>query len=161
MGGLTQQRLKELFKYDPETGAFTRRVGRGSAKAGAIAGYRRRQGYLMIRVGRHLYYAHRLVWLYMHGKWPDDQIDHINGVRDDNRLSNLREATPAQNMQNMRNKKDGLPGSYRDKKSGRWVSRIGVGGEVRYLGRFDTAEEAHEAYARAKVELHPFSHAGE
>lgn len=156
MHELTQQRLKELFKYDPETGVFTRRISRGGIKAGTIAGCRHSQGYLVIGIDRRLYLAHRLAWLYIHGRWPREQIDHINRVRDDNRLSNLREATPAQNIQNV--KKPLGAYWYEDRK--KWSSGIMVHGKKKHLGYFDTVEEAHDAYTRARAELHPYSHVG-
>ena len=89
---LTQARLKELFTYDPLIGTFVRRERRGSARAGEIAGTDNGCGYLQIAVDRRVYVAHRMAWLYVHGIWPPAQIDHINMIRDDNRIANLRKA---------------------------------------------------------------------
>src|SRR5690606_34614864 len=98
---LTQQRLKELLYYDPETGIFTRLVGRSGprARAGDVAGSDNGKGYIRIYVDGRPYKAHRLAWFYMHGEWPEE-IDHRNGERADNRLSNLRPVTRQQNNLN-------------------------------------------------------------
>lgn len=95
-----------------------------------------------------------------YGKFPSDSIDHINGDRSDNRIANLREATIAENKQNIGNapshNKSGLIGAHRDASGRGWSSCIIVNKKYTYLGRFATAEEAHAAYVKAKTELHPF-----
>jgi hypothetical protein len=101
MCDLTQARLKQLLDYDPETGVFTWRVNRGgAAKAGTRAGCPTPFYYRVIRIGGRSRREHSLAWLYVHGHWPADELDHINRVRDDNRIANLREVTHAENMQN-------------------------------------------------------------
>ena len=161
MQELTQARLKELVHYDPDTGVFTWRITQGRCKAGAVAGTRSTGDYWTIRVDRHRYSAHRLAFLYMAGKWPDDVVDHVNGMRNDNRWSNLREATRAENMQNMRrarvDNRVGLLGAAWDKHANKWLARIKLNGKQRHIGYFATAEAAHAAYLTAKAELHPFS----
>lgn len=100
---LTQDRLKELMRYDEETGILTRRVSTSSnARAGDIAGSKDKDGYLVIRIDKKLYRAHRLAFLYVYGRFPEEFTDHINGIRDDNRISNLREVTRQENMQNQK-----------------------------------------------------------
>jgi len=97
------------------------------------------------------YLQHRLVWLYVHGRWPKDQIDHINGNRSDNRLCNLREATCSQNLMNARahsHNTSGLKGACKHE-PGYWSSVIRVNGKNKYLGRFKSPEEAHAVYASA------------
>ena len=97
-------RLKEVLGYDAKTGVFVwRYVRKGmSSNRSLVAGMPRKvRGYRYIRIDGQLYAAHRLAWLYIHGRWPVDQIDHINGIRDDNRLVNLREATNGQNQQKL------------------------------------------------------------
>lgn len=99
---LTQARLRELLQYNPETGIFTwlqRRAGK--AQKGSIAGRYHPSGHRIIRVDVTSYYAHRLAWIYVHGHIPDGLvIDHINNVRDDNRICNLRPVTQKVNIQN-------------------------------------------------------------
>lgn len=92
---LTQARLKELFHYDKETGAFTHIKARRGVRVGKILGCLANNGYLVIRADGKLYLAHRLAWMYVHGAFPPDQLDHINRMRTDNRLCNLRLATNA------------------------------------------------------------------
>jgi hypothetical protein len=88
---LAAERLRERLRYDGGTGVFTRRVGSGHARAGEIAGSVHSTGYVRIGIDGGKYTAHRLAWLYVHGVWPSDQIDHINRNRSDNRIANLRE----------------------------------------------------------------------
>jgi hypothetical protein len=94
---LTQARLKELLDYNPDTGIFTRKVSRPGFRVGDVAGSLTERGYIKIGIDGKNYSAHRLAWLYVHGKSPDNCIDHINGVRDDNRISNLRDVTSQEN----------------------------------------------------------------
>ena len=112
-----------------------------------------------IRVAKRLYLAHRIVWLYMHGSWPEGDIDHINGERADNRSRNLRSVSRSVNNENRvvasaDNKSTGLIGAHYHKYSGKFTSQIVVREQKFYLGYFDTAEEAHDAYMTAKAELH-------
>ena len=156
---LTAERLRELLHYDPETGVFTWRVNRGrTAKAGSQAGSPH-DGYVQITVDGREYKAHRLAWLYVHGVWPVGQIDHRFGIRNDNRIGELRDVTPSVNSQNQRiakrsNKSSGLLGAYWHNVSNKWMAHIGVAGKKIHLGMFDTAEAAHAAYIEAKRRLH-------
>lgn len=153
---LTQAELKQLFHYDPETGLFIRLTTVSSrANAGDIAGWKNNYGYLQITIHRKQYLAHRLAWLYIHGKFPDHQIDHINHNRSDNRLCNLRAVTHQQNQWNLSNQKSNISGYtgvyfYRNK----YRALIGVSNKNITLGAFSTPQEAHQAYLRAKAELH-------
>ena len=92
---LTAERLRERLHYDAETGVFTRRFGSGHARAGDMAGTVHRTGYVRISIDGGKYTAHHLAWLYVHGVWPSDQIEHINRKRSDNRIANLRERRAA------------------------------------------------------------------
>ncbi|WP_217901293.1 HNH endonuclease signature motif containing protein [Rhodoferax sp. TH121] len=157
---LTAERLRELLHYDPETGVFTWAKARKGQKApaGSVAGYLEKDGHWGICVvGRH-YRAHRLAWLYVHGSWPANEIDHRNGIKTDNRITNLRDATRTVNAENLRQAKSnnscGLLGVYLHKSSGLWHARIKVGGKVTSLKYHGTKEAAHEVYIRAKRELH-------
>lgn len=158
---LTQSRLKELLHYDPETGAFTWRgsIGR-KIRAGDKAGSRCGKGYWVIGFTRKYYKAHRLAWLYVHGRFPIGDIDHINGVRHDNRIVNLREATKAENGQNIckhRDNKSGFIGVSWHPATRKWRSRIRTNRKLKSLGLFDTPDAAYSAYLAAKAELHTFN----
>ena len=88
---ITQEELKELLDYNPETGLFTWNVYnniKNKTTAGTF-----NDGYIQIKIKQKIYQAHRLAWLYVYGEWPKGQIDHINGIRDDNRIENLRDVT--------------------------------------------------------------------
>lgn len=159
---LTQERLKELLSYDQASGVFTWNLRPArSLVAGQAAGSKHAKGYTVIRISRVAYFAHRLAWLYMTGEWPSRQVDHINGVRNDNRWCNLRTATQAENSQNQRgprsDSKSGLLGVTWSKQGKKWQAQIKVDRVNRHLGCFTDKHEAHAAYLRAKAELHPFS----
>lgn len=150
---LTAARLRELLHYDPETGVFTSRVVRNQLRPGQPVGYLNDQSYIWFIVDCRYYKAHRAAWLYMTGEWPKHQIDHINRVKDDNRWANLRDVPAAVNSQNRRHSsKSGLLGVSPDGR--RWRTQISVGGVDKWLGRFDTPEEAHAVYLEAKRRLH-------
>jgi hypothetical protein len=149
----THERLKELADYDPETGVFTWRASRPRARKGAIAGTKRPDGYWAIAIDCKLCYAHRLAWLYMTGKWPTADIDHINGNKSDNRIANLRQATRSQNKANTpppRHNTSGLKGVSLEGR--RWKAQIERDGKKCHLGLFDTPEEAYAAYCKAARE---------
>jgi hypothetical protein len=152
---LTAQRLRALLNYDTETGVFTWRVSRGHIAKGSVAGNINGDGYWQIGVNYSRYQAHRLAWLYMTGEWPINEIDHKNRVRDDNKWSNLREATSSQNHRNARALTSGLKGTHFDKQSNRWRAFIHQNGKQRYLGNFATAAEAHAAYCTAAMGIDP------
>ena len=151
---LEQSELKTLFDYDPESGWFTNRYSRGRAKAGERAGSLTGHGYRRIVIDYVKYYEHHLAWLYTYGEFPDE-LDHINCVPSDNRIVNLRPCTRSQNNFNSLRPtgESGLRGAYLDKRTLQWYSKIQVGGQVKFLGDFNSPEEAHEAFMAA-VELH-------
>lgn len=154
---LTAERLRELLHYEPETGIFRGRVTSGGRLAGDVAGYCSHSGYVEIRVDRRPYYAHRLAWLYVYGIWPSGGIDHRNQIKHDNRIDNLREATGSQNGANTGKRIDntsGFKGVSWSKQSRRWQAHIRSHGRSKYLGLFDTPEEAHAAYVEAAHCLH-------
>ena len=153
---LTQIELRNILDYAPETGCFTwRKSPSDKIRVGQIAGGRHCQGYTSITFLGQKYLAHRLAWLYCFGVWPKDQIDHINGVKTDNRIKNLREATAVENGRNMRLPKDntsGYKGVYRDRTRRKWLAHIRVNGVMKNLGRFTDIEAAANAYAKAARE---------
>lgn len=160
---LTQTRLKELLHYDPETGIFINKISRGGQKVGAVSGGIMPGycgGYIRIRLDQRRYLAHRLAWLYMTGNLPEKQIDHINHVRGDNRFSNLRESTQAENTRNASMchlNKSGKTGVYFHKKNMKWAAQIGHGSNKEYLGSFDYKHEAISARKQAELKrgYHP------
>jgi hypothetical protein len=128
--------------------------------SGKIAGSLE-EGYLRLGVDGKKYLAHRLVWLYVHGEFPPEYIDHINGNGCDNRITNLRAATNKENSQNRTRKNKGckstLLGVHLRKDRGVYKAVIQVDSVSKYLGSFRTEQEAHEAYVKAKREIHPFN----
>lgn len=158
---LTQSRLKSLLSYDPDTGLFTwvhQKVGsgRGRIEPGSIAG-RNVKGYRSIKVDQRAHYAHRLAWFYVHGVWPVDQIDHINGDKSDNRICNLRPASNSENLRNIgakRNCSSGIKGVDWVEKDQRWRARIRTPQGRIDLGYFREKDQAAAAYAKAAHELH-------
>lgn len=157
---LTAERLRELLSYDPESGLFTRRLGRAAnAPADIVAGHADSRGYVKFMVDGRRYFAHRLAWFYVHGRWPVAMIDHRNGVRSDNWIKNLREATTGQNQQNRKMNKDNKsnrPGVSWSRSDRKWRAEIKIGGETRFLGNFDCPDAAGDAYIEAKAKLHTF-----
>lgn len=146
---ITQHELHERLSYDPETGMFRWRHKRRGLRAGSIAGTILSNGYRRIKQGSVLYLAHRLAWFYVHGEWPQRDIDHINGDRDDNRIENLRQATRSQNCMNAGD----VSGITWDKDRGRWRAHIKKDYKSYFLGRFDTRAEALIARRNAEQEL--------
>jgi hypothetical protein len=132
---LTQAALKAHVSYDPITGLFTRLIASQKTLTGELAGWEY-NGYTYLRVDNTAYKAHRLAFLYMTGGFPAEHVDHINGIRDDNRWANLREVTNAENTKNRRlnkNNKSGVPGVKYKKSTARW--EVYAGGSPRfYIG---------------------------
>ena len=152
--------LRTLFHYSPETGVFTRKVKTSSrAKVGVPVGNRCGQGHLQIRFDGVRHLAHRLAWLYVHGEWPAQMIDHINGDPADNRIANLRDVSASINAQNQRsatkkNKRSMLLGAHFHAQSGKFLAHIRLAGVARHLGSFETEQEAHAAYIAEKRRVH-------
>ena len=156
---LTQQKLKELLDYNPNTGDFVWKISCGKrAPVGAIAGSYN-QGYKFIKISSKKYSAHRLAWLHTYGQFPQHQLDHINRIRDDNRIDNLREVTNAQNQQNVTPRKDntsGVKGVEFHTATKKWQVRIAVNGKRIYLGLYNNFEDAIVARKQAEQTYHPF-----
>lgn len=154
---ITLRRLKELFRYDAETGNFIRVLAQPGQSVGSAAGTIGDRGYRVIKIDGKSYKAHRLAWLYVSGWLPALDIDHINGDTSDNRIVNLREATKEQNLANCRRYKSnssGLKGVCWHKASGKWSSYIQARGKRKHLGLYNSPIEAHHAFLEAAKELH-------
>lgn len=141
--------IKSLFDYCPISGSLLWKSPKGKVKKGTIAGYLE-QGYRRVEIDNKKILVHKLIWLYIYGTWPINQIDHINGIRDDNRIENLREVSNRGNSQNKNRVRSGkLLGAYK-LPSGKYYSRIYINKLSQYLGSFDTELQAHEAYLAAE-----------
>lgn len=157
---ITVERLKEVLRYEPLTGDFIwiKRLNSRSTP-GKVAGRLDSHGYIQIMIDKKLYFSHRLAFLYVNGYFPPQHlcVDHVNGVRTDNRWENLRIVTWSLNQQNRhhvrKNSKSKLIGAFWCKGSGKWRSCLTINGSRVELGRFDTAEQAHAAYVEAKSKL--------
>lgn len=151
---LTADRLHDLLDYNPETGLFTRRTSRGNVKAGTPAGRIQTDGYRQVVIDGKYYLVHRLVWLWHHGKWPDHEIDHIDQNKLNNRIENLRDVERHINIANRRSyNASGFKGVSKKTKGSGFFARLNrIDGKVDYLGVFDTAEAAHQAFKVAHVE---------
>lgn len=151
---LTQVELKDLLHYDPDTGEFywLKKVLKDTVKI-KRAGSKYKSGYRFIKIGKKYYPEHRLVWLYVYGNFPDKDIDHINHIKDDNRLCNLREVTHAQNMKNLplaKNNSSGVSGIYWCKTKGKYISQIKLNGKRIYQRSF---HDINEAISQRKAKL--------
>lgn len=149
---LTQERLKELLDYDPETGVFTWKSRIRGIRIGQVAGSNVK-GYRQIQIDKERHYSHRLAWLYIYGCWPLNELDHINRIKEDNRIANLREVTRQENCWNigkLKTNSSGYTGVNLHKQYGKWRANIRIQGKYKHLGYFNTPEEAHYAYSTAK-----------
>lgn len=155
---LTAERLRNILTYDPSSGVFRwinggRNIRRGQEAGATVNGYR------VIQIDGRRHYGQRLAWLYTFGRWPTDEIDHINGDPSDNKLQNLRDVTRSANMHNQRhahkgNKWSQLLGAHWNSRQRAWTSSIRTNGRLIYLGVFATDKDAHDAYVSAKRALH-------
>jgi hypothetical protein len=139
-------RIHELLGYNPKTGVFTWLFGRlGTGGAGSVAGYVGSHGYRRIRVDGREYLAHRLAWLYVYGYIPENNLDHINRVKDDNRIINLREVSPACNVRNTGNRcnnTSGVKGVSWIKGEKKWKANITDKGNKKHLGQYKDFADA-------------------
>lgn len=160
---VTAARVRELFHYDPRTGVLTRALPakNNAIKAGSVVGSLNSDGYLSANVDHTSLKVHRIAWLHFYGTHPTGQIDHINGRRTDNRISNLRDVVPALNTQNIRSapsgKRSGLPlgVALSNRKERPYRAQIRIDGKLTFIGEFKTADAAHGAYVDAKRRVHP------
>lgn len=153
---LTQEELKEIVSYDPDTGKFTKLKRISDHPYFSNTEWNHSQGYCAITIKNKNYFSHRLAWLYVHGKMPKE-IDHINGVRNDNRICNLRECNRNQNNSNKKakiNSKSGVKGVRWNEKNRKWIAEIGVNSRSKYLGSYENIEDAKQAYQNASITIY-------
>lgn len=153
--GLTREYLKGILDYNPKSGEFIWRIRRGKARRGSVAGKPHPHGYVVIGIGGYHYLAHRLAWFYTNGVWPSE-LDHINRIKNDNRISNLRIATRSQNNINapVRSRStSGFKGAKLDRRDGKYDACITFNGKSHHLGRFDNPADANRAYQKAAKKL--------
>lgn len=165
---LTAKRVRDLFNYDPETGVLrwkerpltdfvdsrVRNIW-NTKYAGQRAGATNDAGYVCVRVDGKNRKAHRLIWLLVTGDWPEDEIDHENHDRADNRWANLREATHAENVKNQslhKSNTSGVAGVWWHKDAQKWSAFVHAGGKMIYLGLFEVKDDAIAARKAAEVE---------
>lgn len=157
---ITFERVMETLVYDQYAGTFTWRIDRGCVKAGTATGTpgSARNGYLRIYLDGRSYSLHRLAWLYVFGEHPSGEIDHIDGNKLNNKISNLRVLDRSKNQQNLRcahkDNATGFLGVSFNKKNRKFTAHITIKGENRYLGSFFCAQEAHSAYLEEKRKHH-------
>jgi DNA-binding transcriptional regulator YiaG len=156
MNTLTQAELFYHLSYNPVTGVFIRHKSNNQHGAGRPSGYNHGRGYIKIEIDSVAYFAHRLAFLYMTGKFPEHQVDHINQIRDDNRWNNLREVSKQEQSRNYPKYKTNTSGhvgvySY-PRDSGVWRAMIGVEGKLKTIGTYKTKEEAITARKQAEIE---------
>ena len=153
---LTYQDVKDLVEYNPVTGEIKwQSSGRGRKLDRAVGNINKQLGYFEVRINGHRTYGHRLAWLLTYGEMPKGQIDHVNGIRHDNRLVNLRVVDNQENHKNMKKHKgnrSGVTGVYWSKKAKKWQSYICVGGKQIYPGVYEYLVDAETARKEAEIE---------
>jgi HNH endonuclease len=153
---ITQEYLKSILHYDPETGLFTwiKSIG-GQSKIGNQVGHFDKDGYLRIQINGKIYRSNRLAWLYVKGIWPENGLDHKNTIKTDNRIDNLREAKNDKQKFNTDAHKNNKIGSKGIRKSGsKYQARITGPTGLYTIGSFKTLEEAEKAYAQEALKIH-------
>ncbi len=143
---ITQKEIRKLLYYDSVEGNLFWKVNRcRSAKSGMIAGGVDHDGYRYIKVSGTRYSAHRLIWLYHYGSFPENETDHINRIKDDNRIENLRDVSRMCNMRNSNvysNNKTGVKGVYWHKTKERWGVTVRIMNKDYHVGYFDDFDES-------------------
>jgi len=155
---LTQARLRALLEYDQTEGVFRWLVYYGGLTVGSAAGTMNTNGYMVIGIGGQKYRTHRLAWLYTHGVWPTDTIDHMDCDRTNNRISNLRAVPHCINMQNMRQATKanalGELGVYWSNKRKGYMASVSLNNKKKRRGPYKTQARASLAYIDMKRSLH-------
>ena len=155
---LTYEKAIEIFRYDAETGSLERKLNNGKWR---VCGHEPTcNGYGRVGIDGKKYSTHRLIWLLVYGEWPENDIDHIDRDRMNNRLENLRAVTRTENNHNHgvhKNNSSGYPGVSLFKRDKKYRAQIRINGKCISLGLYITAEEAFTAHMLAKIQCHPTS----
>jgi hypothetical protein len=154
---ISHEHLKSILEYNPDTGIFIRKTAFNQVKIGDIAGRTDTHGHRQIGVDGLKYQAHRLAWLYVYGTWPVGEVDHINGIRNDNRLCNLREVTSSQNCMNQKirsTNKTGCKGVCWRDDCKKYRVRIMVNGKEKTIGNYEDLELAVFVAQEAQRKYH-------
>ncbi len=147
-------KIVEAFSYDESTGVIYWKHPAPGRKTSRVAGTSNGAGYIQISYDGKRFKAHRIAWVLANGVWPSGTIDHINGIRHDNRIANLRDVPMAINAQNRRTIPDRLMGTTYHRRDKRWIAQICLDGVQMHIGSFGTQDEAHAAYVAKKREIH-------
>jgi hypothetical protein len=163
---LTKDYVANLLEYNPETGELRRKISRSSnARVGQIVGTIRPDGYLSVMINGCRYQAHRVAWLLAHGEWPDDVVDHVNGIKTDNRISNLRACSQSENVMNAKtrsNNTSGVKGVCWHKAKNAWHASVCARGRRVFGGYHKNLEDAKRAVMSLREQLHrEFSNHGD
>jgi hypothetical protein len=147
--------LKEMLDYNKETGIFTWKIDRnGAAKKGRKAGCISSDGYIVLSLFNKQYKAHRIAWLFIYGNMPINNIDHINGNKQDNRIDNLRDVTHIENSKNLsidKRNKSGKTGVGWHSVSKKWIANISVNKKLIHLGYFNNLDDAIKVRTDAEI----------
>lgn len=160
---ISQVELRRCLDYNPDTGIFIWKIKKRGrwVRVGRVAGTITERGYVNIVINGSHFWAHRLAWFYIHGAWPIGDIDHINHNPSDNRISNLRDGSTSQNLENQirprSDNKSGYLGVSLHSDGKKWVAQINLNKKGRYLGSYETPELASAAYLREKKKIHSFN----
>jgi hypothetical protein len=148
--------FNEYLQYNQETGNIIWLKDKGTKKLiGQIAGNLNNNGYIQIKFDGKLYKAHRLAWYLHHGVWPQNEIDHINGIRNDNRINNLRDVTKNENLLNQkRHREKTVKYYYYDKNKQIWQVEKRINGKLKHFGCFDSKELALQ-FIQDNINLFP------
>lgn len=156
----TPEDLRARLSYNPDTGDLIWKKCHDSSRIGKKAESKDICGYIQINIGGKVLKAHRVAWAIHYGDWPSGQVDHKNGIRNDNRISNLRCVDNQKNCQNQRNgsrkNATGLIGVHvgKGRPEKKYRAKIQLNGKQIHIGGYSTPQEAHEAYVKAKREMH-------
>lgn len=157
INNVTHEQLISPVYYEEISGLFFRSSSKGGVSVGSLAGGLHANGYLMMNIAKRKVLAHRMTWLWCYGWLPECEIDHINGNKLDNRISNLRLASRCENQMNVpitSANTSGIKGVCYNKSAGKWQAQIQANNKRFYLGLFSSKDDAALAYLSAEKKLH-------